>query len=53
MLRARQLIGAINGYAYRATVSAARPASDYTARIIAQRDGISVPLQAAYILWQR
>jgi len=53
MKRVRQLVGAIHGYAYRAGVPAARPASDYTARIVAQRDDMAVPLEDAHILWQR
>jgi starch phosphorylase len=53
MKRVRKLVGAINGYAYRAEVPAARPATDYTARLIPHRDGVSVPLEAARILWQR
>ncbi|MGA1997744.1 MAG: alpha-glucan family phosphorylase [Bryobacteraceae bacterium] len=38
---------------YRATVSAARPARDYTARVIPQRSDVAVPLESARILWQR
>ena len=53
MKRVRQLVGALNGYAYRAEVPAARPATDYTARVIPQRDGVAVPLEDARILWQR
>ena len=53
MKRVRQLAGATNGYAYRAGVPAARPATDYTARLIPHRDGVAVPLEAARILWQR
>jgi starch phosphorylase len=53
MERVRQLVGAINGYAYRATVPATRPASDYTARILPHHDGVTVPLEDAHILWQR
>ena len=53
MKRVRQLVGALNGYAYRAGVPAARPATDYTARLIPQRDGVAVPLEDARILWQR
>lgn len=53
MTRVRQLVGAINGYAYRAEVAAVRPASDYTARLIPHRDGVSTPLEDAHILWQR
>jgi starch phosphorylase len=50
---ARQLVGAVNGYAYRAAVPATRPATDYTPRLIPQRDGVAVPLEDAHILWQR
>ena len=53
MKRVRQLVGATNGYAYRAEVPVARPAADYTARIMAHRDGVAVPLEAPKIMWQR
>ena len=53
MQRVRPLAGAPGGYVYGAVVSAARPASDYTARFLPHRDGAAVPLEAAYILWQR
>jgi starch phosphorylase len=38
---------------YSAQVSASRPASDYTARIIPHHPNVSVPLEAGQILWQR
>ena len=53
MKRVRQLAGASGGYVYSAAVSAARPAADYTARVIPHCDGVAVPLEAAPILWQR
>jgi len=53
MQRVRQLVGATDGYAYRAEVHAARPAADYTARLIPHRHGVAVPLEDAHILWQR
>ena len=53
LVQVRQLVGATNGYAYRAGVPATRPATDYTARLIAHRDGVAVPLEDAHILWQR
>ena len=53
MQRVRQLVGAISGYAYRATCPAARPATDYTARLIPRHDGVAVPLEAAHVFWQR
>jgi starch phosphorylase len=53
MQRVRQLVGALNGYAYHAEVPATRPATDYTARLIPQHDAVAVPLEEAHILWQR
>ncbi len=53
MTRVRQLVGAANGYAYRAEVHAARPAADYTARLIPHHQGVAVPLEESHILWQR
>ena len=53
MKRVRQLPGAPGAYGYSAAVSAARPAGDYTARVIPRFDGVAVPLEAAHILWQR
>ncbi len=53
MKRVRQLVGATNGYAYRAEMPAARPAMDYTARLIPRHDNAAVPLEASQILWQR
>jgi starch phosphorylase len=49
----RPLPGVSGGYVYGVRVPAARPASDYTARIVAHRAGAAVPLEAAFILWQR
>ncbi len=53
MTQVRRLIGASNGYAFQAKVGAARPVSDYTARLIPYHDGVSVPLEVNRILWQR
>ena len=53
MRRVGPLAGASGGYLYSAAVSAARPAADYTARVIPQCDGVAVPLEGARILWQR
>jgi len=52
MERVQQLTGA-NGYIYHGEVSSTRPAADYTARVIPFHPGISVPLEAPFILWQR
>ncbi len=53
MTRGQQLVGAENGFIYGAQVQAARPASDYTARVIPHRSGVAIPLEAAEILWHR
>ncbi len=37
---------------YRGSVEASRPAGDFTPRVVAYFDGISIPLEAAYIHWQ-
>ncbi len=52
MKRVRQLAGVPGIYVYSATVSAARPLTDYTARVIPQCDGVVIPLEDARILWQ-
>lgn len=53
MKQSRQLVGNVGGYIYTSAVSATRPASDYTARVIPKCDGVGIPLEAAQILWQR
>jgi starch phosphorylase len=40
-------------HVYGASVAAERNASDYTPRVIPSRTGLTVPLEAGYILWQR
>jgi starch phosphorylase len=49
----RQLVGTSGGYVYSATVSAARPPADYTARVMPHHDGVAIPLEDGRILWQR
>jgi len=41
------------GYVYSATVSAARPPTDYTARVMPRCEGVAIPLEDPQILWQR
>ncbi len=52
MERCPQLRGALRGYIYNVTVSALRPVTDYTVRVIPNYDSVAVPLEAAQILWQ-
>jgi len=53
MIRGQELVGAENGYLYSAQVTAARPATDYTARIRPYHPCVAVPLESTLILWQR
>jgi len=53
MTCARWLSDAPRRCVYRATVPAKRSAEDYTARVIPQRSGVTVPLESSRILWQR
>jgi len=41
------------GHVYHAQVPATHPAEEFTARIIPKYPGVSVPLEACQILWQR
>ena len=43
--------GTVNGYLFRASLPACRPAEHYTPRIIPYFEGAAVPLEAAKILW--
>jgi starch phosphorylase len=53
MTRIGDPTGGLRGGVYSATVSAKRPATDYTARLVPRFEGVSVPLEAGQILWQR
>jgi starch phosphorylase len=53
MSRLRQVTSPSNGYAYGAAVSAARPATDYTARVLPRGEGLAIPLEESRIVWQR
>jgi glycogen phosphorylase len=53
MKAVRQLAATLGGYVYTASLSATRPATDYTARVIPFHDSVAVPLEARQILWQR
>jgi starch phosphorylase len=52
MERVGQVAGVSHGFAYRTRVSAARPATDYTARVIPNCTGVAIPLEFPRILWQ-
>jgi starch phosphorylase len=42
-----------SSYIFSATVAAARPSADYTARVMPRCNGVAIPLEASRILWQR
>jgi starch phosphorylase len=52
MTRGPRLEEGDHGFRYRAEVPADRPIGDYTARVIPEREGVAVPLEAAHIVWQ-
>ena len=52
MLQVRELIGATGGYVYAVSVPDTRSSADYTARVIPDFKGASVPLECHHILWQ-
>jgi starch phosphorylase len=51
MNRGERLVGATNAFSYTASVATSRPAADYTPRLVPQRAGAFVPLEAPFILW--
>jgi starch phosphorylase len=53
LTRGEALAGSEPGFVYRGRVPAARPAGDYTVRILPRLDGAAVPLEASQIIWQR
>jgi starch phosphorylase len=52
MQRGEPLIGSANTFLYVASVPAARPASDYTPRVVPYKVGASVPLEAPFVHWR-
>lgn len=53
MERKGEVPGSINGHFYAASVSAERPASDYTPRALPYHRAARLPLEDPHILWQR
>jgi starch phosphorylase len=47
-----QGVGLAGSFVYSTQVSSARPAADYTPRIVPFHAGVSVPLEAPFILWR-
>lgn len=53
MERVASVAGGADGYLYEALVSAARPADDYTPRVVPRHKEARVPLEESRILWFR
>jgi glycogen phosphorylase len=53
MTGTRRQANGVSSYLYRATVSSARPAADYTARIMPGRGPLATHLDSAWMLWQK
>lgn len=53
MTHVREEQDVVKWHVYSAQVSAARPATDYTVRLLPRCADVSVPLEIACILWQR
>jgi len=51
--RERAIPGTLNGYLYGGEVALARPAQDYTVRVVPHHDEAHVPLEMPLIAWQR
>jgi glycogen phosphorylase len=45
--------GSSKGALFSGTVATARPASDFTARVIPEREGVRIPAEMALIQWLR
>jgi starch phosphorylase len=53
MVQENHLPDVLNGYVYQTAVPAARPAWHFTPRLVPHHPEVRVPLEAAYIVWQR
>lgn len=53
MARDNPLAGSQHAYVYHARVTAQRPVTDFTPRIIPNRADVNIPMETGYILWYR
>lgn len=53
MQRGEPIAGSANGYVYTASVETARPAADFTPRVVPHNDGARIPLEVPLIKWFR
>ncbi|MBV8135306.1 MAG: alpha-glucan family phosphorylase [Deltaproteobacteria bacterium] len=52
LVRSAKVAGSVDGFVYTGRAPAARPASDYTVRVVPSKAGVLVPLEASSIIWQ-
>jgi glycogen phosphorylase len=52
LARREPIIGAASGHIYTGSAPGARPAEEYTVRIIPRQEGVRVPTELPLILWQ-
>ena len=53
MVRGAKVAGPVDGFVYTGRAPSARPASDYTVRVVPSKTGALVPLEANSIVWQK
>jgi starch phosphorylase len=53
MVRGKELTGSVNAYTWTVTVSADRPAGDFTPRLVPRHPAALVPMECQNILWYR
>jgi starch phosphorylase len=53
MQRGAPLVGSPNAYGFTAAITADRPATDFTPRIVPYHPAASIPLEASQILWYK
>ncbi len=53
MTRLHPVPGGLGGFSYSADVASTRLTTDFTARIVSKSAGLSVPLEAGWIVWQK
>lgn len=53
MAQAEPIPGAVHGYVYQARVPTTRPSTDWTPRVVPYHPDACVPMEAAWITWQR
>jgi glycogen phosphorylase len=53
MRRGGAISGSANGHIYEGAAAAARPAEDYTVRIVPAHAGVKIPAELGLILWQK